>query len=513
MTKYIAYCRKSTDEKDKQVLSIESQIRELKEFAKKEKLDIICFLTEAKTAKKPGRQKFEQMLKLIKQGKANGILSWHPDRLARNTIDGGKIVYLLDIEKLQSLKFPTFWFENTPQGRFMLNISFGQAKYFVDNLSENVKRGFRQKLRNGVYPNHAPPGYFNEPRKRTIEIDSKKAKFIKKAFKLFSTGTYSYADIQRFLFKKGIKGKSGVPFKIDKIKRMIKNPFYYGLIKFAGETYQGSHKSLISKGLFEKCQKVIERRNKPQGNNRNDFAFLGLAKCAECNSAITAEKHFKYYPKTRGKVRYDYYRCGKNHGPCSQKYVPAENFEKQIREIVFGASLYPGNAKWLLSRLKKDEEKEKQTASQKTKSLKIKIDQIDKKLEKLLESYLNEVFDTSEYQKMKKKLIEEKMVLENKISKIRKRGSESIELVEEFLKSALRAQKIAKAKNNSHLLAQMAKKVGSNYFLKARRLEFSYDLAFSALAAEPGAARALLKNPKLCRGSESNRYPLKRTGF
>ena len=345
MIKYIAYCRRSTDEKDKQVLSIETQIEELKEYAKKENLEIICFLTESKTAKKPGRQKFEQMLKLISQEKANGILSWHPDRLARNTMDGGKIVYLLDTGKLQSLRFPSFWFENTPQGRFMLNMAFSQAKYFVDNLSENVKRGFRQKLRSGVYPNKAPLGYLNEPRKRTIEIDLKTASLVKRTFKLFSTGTYSYVDIQNFLFRKGLKGKTGKPLHIDKTRDMLKNPFYYGIIKFTGEIYQGSHKPLISKSLFDKCQSVIEKRSKPQGNNKHHFAFLGLAKCAECDSAITGDRHFKFYPRTRGKVKYDYYRCGKKKGPCSQKYAPAQDFENQIREIIFNASLHPKNAK------------------------------------------------------------------------------------------------------------------------------------------------------------------------
>jgi len=126
MIKYIAYCRKSTDEADRQILSIEAQISELKEFAKREKLKIVDFFTEAKTAKKPGREKFEQMLKLIEKGEANGILSWHADRLARNSVDGGKIIYLLDTGKLQSLKFPTLWFENTPQGKFMLSIAFSQ---------------------------------------------------------------------------------------------------------------------------------------------------------------------------------------------------------------------------------------------------------------------------------------------------------------------------------------------------------------------------------------------------
>ena len=113
MIKYIAYCRRSTDEKDKQVLSIEAQIAELKEFAKRDHLEITEFITEAKTAKMPGREQFALVLNKIEKGEAQGIISWHPDRLARNSIDGGKVIYLLDTGKLIDLKFPSFWFENT----------------------------------------------------------------------------------------------------------------------------------------------------------------------------------------------------------------------------------------------------------------------------------------------------------------------------------------------------------------------------------------------------------------
>ena len=126
MIKYICYCRKSTDEKDRQVLSIDGQLSELKEFAEREKLQVIDFVTESKTAKEPGREKFAEVLKRIEKGEANAILSWHPDRLARNSIDGGRVVYFLDTGKLLDLKFPTFWFDNTPQGKFMLSIPLYQ---------------------------------------------------------------------------------------------------------------------------------------------------------------------------------------------------------------------------------------------------------------------------------------------------------------------------------------------------------------------------------------------------
>jgi len=181
--KYFIYARKSTEEDDRQILSIEAQITELKEFAAKEKLEIVASFQEAKTAKEPGRTIFAEMLSLIEKGKAEGILSWHPDRLARNSVDGGRIIHFVDRGLIKALKFPCFWFEPTPQGLFMLNIAFGQSKYFVDNLRENVKRGLRQKIRNGVWPSTAPVGYLNNLKTRGIDIDAEKAPKIQNSLK------------------------------------------------------------------------------------------------------------------------------------------------------------------------------------------------------------------------------------------------------------------------------------------------------------------------------------------
>ena len=150
--KFFLYARKSTDVEDKQVRSIEDQIAELRAFAKQNNLNIFEEFIEKQSAKIPGRPIFNEMIKRIEKGEANGILAWHPDRLARNSIDGGRLIFLLDTEKLTGLKFPTFWFEPTPQGKFMLSIAFGQSKYYVDSLSENTKRGLRQKVANILQP-------------------------------------------------------------------------------------------------------------------------------------------------------------------------------------------------------------------------------------------------------------------------------------------------------------------------------------------------------------------------
>ena len=138
--KYFLYARKSTEDDDRQVMSIEAQLFELREYARKENLEILGEFQESKSAKTPGREVFREMMTRIEAGEASGILAWHPDRLARNSIDGGRVIYAVDTSKIASLRFQTFCFSPTPQGLFMLQVAFGQSKYYSDNLSENIKR-------------------------------------------------------------------------------------------------------------------------------------------------------------------------------------------------------------------------------------------------------------------------------------------------------------------------------------------------------------------------------------
>jgi site-specific DNA recombinase len=130
----------------------------------------------------------------IERGEAEGFIAWHPDRLARNSVDGGRIVYLLDRNKLKDLKFATFKFENNPQGKFMLAIMFGYSKYYVDTLSENVKRGNRAKIERGWRPNRAPIGYRNDKEMLTIVGDPDHFPYVRKLFDLILAG-YSVQEM------------------------------------------------------------------------------------------------------------------------------------------------------------------------------------------------------------------------------------------------------------------------------------------------------------------------------
>ena len=513
MTKYIAYCRKSTDEKDKQIMSIDQQIDELKSFAQREGLEISEFLTEAETAKVPGRPVFNHLISLIEKGLINGIVSWHPDRLARNSIDGGKIIYLVDTGKLQSLKFPNFWFENTPQGKFMLSIAFGQSKYYVDNLSENVKRGLYFKLRHGGWPSVAPLGYKSDRNTRTVVVEPKTARLVKESFRKFSSGEFSsMKDVRDLFFQNGIARRNRKPLHFNQIRGVLTRTFYYGLMTYHGETYEGKHKPLITKRLFDEVQKVLEKKynKKPQ---KHEFDFTGFIKCKECDSFITAENHKKYYRKTDHHAEYVYYRCVKKKGDCSQKYIPQAGLESQLRETVSRFSLRESWKVKMLKMANNDGKKDRKYAEGELQKLSISFDDLEKKLDKLLESYLEEIIDTESYRKKKDDLLQQKKGLQEKIGEIKAKGSSWLEPLKEFIKEAADAAKIARAKNNGKDIAIFAKKVGSNYFLNNRRLEFLPVAPFNLLAAPALAASLTDESLQMCRGRDLNPHSLAANRF
>lgn len=192
---FFLYARKSTDDADRQVRSIDDQLAEVRELARRHGLKIVDVLLEKQSAKKPGRPVFNEMIERIEKGEATGIMAWHPDRLARNMLDGGRIIHMVDTGQIQDLKFPTVEFQPTSQGKLNLAMLFGMSKYYVDALSENIKRGQRQKLKNGIWPGWSPLGYVNDRKSRTIAVDPVRGPLVRKAFELYATGEYTIDHI------------------------------------------------------------------------------------------------------------------------------------------------------------------------------------------------------------------------------------------------------------------------------------------------------------------------------
>ena len=141
----------------------------------------------------------------------------------------------------------------------MLSIAFGQSKYYVDNLSENIKRGIRQKLRNGIWPAWAPLGYVNDKNARCIAVDKEKAKYIKRAFEMYSTGEYPLAQIRKIINSIGLVGKKGKMLSVSNYQYMLKNKIYYGMIEYNGEIYDGKHFAFLKDA--NQAEKYAQQEN------------------------------------------------------------------------------------------------------------------------------------------------------------------------------------------------------------------------------------------------------------
>src|SRR4030067_375917 len=476
--KFFIYARKSTDSEDRQIRSIADQLAELRELAKKENIDVIDTLVEKQTAKKPGRPVFAEMLKRIEAGEALGILAWHPDRLARNSIDGGRIIYLVDTGKITTLKFPTFWFDPTPQGKFMLSIAFGQSKYYVDNLSENIKRGIRQKLRNGIWPAWAPLGYVNDKNARCIAVDKEKAKYIKRAFEMYSTGEYPLAQIRKIINSIGLVGKKGKMLSVSNYQYMLKNKIYYGMIEYNGELYDGKHEPIITKKLFDLCQEVMANKSKPKSPKLKPYIFRGFFRCGECGCFITTETQ-------KG---HNYLRCTKRKNPCSQRYAREDAITSQIREEIKKVSLSSAWANASINYFENEKMKLAQAESSFAQKARNELVEIETKLDRLLDLQLDGNLSQAEYTAKKYKLILAKKDLEEKIHAFGRKSNNRFELVIAFLKNAKQAEKYAQQENPERI-RDFLKKIGSNFRIADRTLVLDFKNAFKI--AEKYHAEAL----------------------
>ncbi len=454
--KFFIYTRKSTDDKDRQVRSISDQLAELKDLALKEQLEIVDVFVEKQTAKIPGRPVFNEMLERMEKGEASGILAWHPDRLARNSVDGGKIIYLVDIEVIKDLKFSTFWFDPTPQGKFMLSIAFSQSKYYVDNLSENIKRGHRNKVKDGIWPQMAPLGYVNKNRK--IVPDENIAPLIKKTFEAYSSGSFTLRELRDKFNGLGLRRKSGKELAVSNYQKLLKNPIYTGLMLYNGEIHEGKHEPIISKKLFDSVQEVMMRKSKPKSRGLKPFLYRGFFRCGECGCFITTETQ-------KG---HNYLRCTKRKNPCSQKYTREEIITSEIQKEIKKVSLPDDWTKWMLVENEKDKLVEAQSSTLFAEQTKADISLLDSKIEKLMNAYLENALSLEEYRDMKNKLVNEKQLFKEKLSAFEQKANNRFELTEKFLKYNMELANDRTNEENTHLF----KKVGSNFLIKDRTVLF-----------------------------------------
>lgn len=394
-----------------------------------------------------------------------------------------------------------------PQGKFMLSIAFGQSKYYVDNLSENIKRGHRQKLKNGLWPQMAPLGYLNNKETKMIYVDKEKAPLIKKTFEAYATGNHTLKNLRNIINGLGLVGKKGKMLSVSNYQYLLQNPFYHGLIRYGGEFYEGKHKPIISKKLFDEVQEVMKRKSKPQKMDKMKFfLYRGFFHCAECGYTITADKKIKKSGK-----EYIYYYCTKKNPDhkCTQNvFMREEKISSQISEELKKVSLPDDCADWMITELKKERIQSSQSSDFFVQKTEKELSKLDEKLEKLMNAYLESVLNIKEYQKAKNVFINQKQVLKDKLKSFEQKSNNRFELADKFIKDSKQAKIIASKEPSPSRGAgrDFLKKIGSNFQIQNQNISFSprgawQTVAKSALSASPaGEATA----PQVRKTSENS---------
>ncbi len=482
---YFLYRRKSTDD-ERQVLSLESQEDEaLKRFGN---LKIIKLPPESVSAFKPyKRPVFKDMIERIQKGEAQGIIAWHPDRLSRNPIDAAQIIYLLDTGELKDLKFCSFGFENSPEGKMLLQITMSQSKYSSDKLSKDVKRGIDKKASSGWRPGLAPLGYTNSRTKlkgeQNISNDPERFHLVKQLWQMMLTGNYSVAELINIannrlkLTQPATLRRPERKVHLSTLYRILTHPFYYGWYEWpegSGNWVKGNHEPMITGEEYDQVQKLLGKEGRPRPK-KHRFAFTGMMRCGNCGAMITAETKVKR--QKNGNIHhYLYYRCTKRKDKnCPERAVELKNLNSQIDAILKGLTISEKFKNWAIKYLheirKEEARAQEESFVLKQRALKKITEQMDNLLLKYTSPENTEgiLIADQEYQTLKSRLLKKKAALEDELKTQGRSIEEWVELSERTFNFA-RYARIWFAKGDTETKRAIFACLGSNLIIKDRKL-------------------------------------------
>lgn len=476
MKHFVIYARKSTESEDRQVLSIDSQINELQAIAARLGYGELKIMRESMTAKAPGRPVFNKLMEMVEAGQIHGVLCWKLDRLARNPVDGGRIIWCIKNDGL-SIVTPNQSYSREEDNTILMYVEFGMAQKYIDDLGKNVKRGNRAKLEMGGLPGNAPMGYMNKLDDHTIVPDPERFHIIRKMWDLVLTGAYSIEQIRtkandewNFRSRK-TKRAGGTPISKSAIYNLFRNHFYFGVIvrdvEGTARRYTGTHERMITEKEFWDAQKILGNPvPKPQ---KHQFPLTGLIRCGECGGMVTAEEKTKVSGK-----QYVYYHCTKKNKSveCSQKFITGKLLEDQFQKVLESVNVPTGFANWAIRWLKESNLTECDDRTKAYRSLQSTYNAIQARIDKLTDMRLGDLLTNDEYAHQKERLLQEQRQLKEKLNDTEQRSDNWRERVENVFEFAAHAKDWFE-NGNHELKRSTAVALGSNFVLKDGILAFN----------------------------------------
>lgn len=473
--KYFVYARKSSEDSKRQIQSIPAQLDWSNEIQANRNLKAISVFTDTRTATKPGRPGFGEMMTAIKNSdEPCGIICWKMDRLARNPIDEGAIKYDFMQEKIQHIIASDREFRKG-ESQILMSLEFGSATQFSIDLSRNVKRGLKKRLENGWWTHVVPLGYMNNPKgafsENKIVPDPEYFGHIKEMWRLLLGGNHTIPEICHIANNHwGLRTKKGACLSKSTIHKLFHKPFYAGLLEVKGKVYAGKHKPMISIDEFEQAQKIIAGRDKPK-RRTHENVYRGLIHCGECGASIIAEPP-KIKKQKNGNVHtYHYLRCSKRKREvkCSQKCLRVENLEEQITKILESVKIHPKFHKWITENLQTELKSDWKEIASRRGVLQRQLNQNEASQKILIDKLITKVISNEAYQETKKRYETELIRIKAELKRIEEGKNDTICRMERMVNFASYAAENFE-NGGIETKREILRALGSNLLLKNGKL-------------------------------------------
>lgn len=477
--KYIMYCRKSSEGEDRQIQSIDDQVRENRLKAMRLGLKIYRTFSESKSAKEPGRESFNEMISLI-NGRVDikGIIAWELNRLTRNPVDTGALQWLLQEGKIQEIVTSSRIYR-IEDSALLMSIDGGFANEFIMKLKKDTLRGLNSKIEKGLAPILAPVGYVNDTAKRQGERDiipdPINFPLMRRLFEIAMTGNFSLESLSIKAKEMGItNNRGGKHISKSQMADILRNPFYTGSFLYNGKIHKGKHVPMLTQKEYDLIQEIMSDKSRPRKEVHN-FPLTGLIRCGGCGSMITAETHTKHYKNGNSQI-FTYYRCTKKGDKeCKQGYISDDKLEKQVSDYLNNIKISKEFVDWAVKWINMANISRKELEKSQFVSLERQYKAVCRQIDNLLELKISannmdgNMLSDDEFQTKKTALLEEKARINEQVKNFDARYDEWIDLTAKTFDFASTAQD--KFENGSPETKKLIlKAIGSHLVLTDRKL-------------------------------------------
>ncbi len=464
--KFLAYVRVSSKDQSRGT-SLQEQKFHIETYTRNKGFVIEQFYGEVESASKTGRQIFDDMIKHLKRDQLRGIIFHKIDRSARNPKDQA-LLYDLMKEGYELHFVSESISTDNSIGRNMMYIMWGMASGYSENLRSEINKGISGRLKQGKLP--LPPylGYTNGP-DCTKLIDPNKGPLVKLLFEEYSTGIYSLKELRKRSREIGLLNKTGKYLDKNALDKILRNPFYYGIIQHKRGIFQGEHEPLISKTLFDKVQYVLSERGFKK-KMRFDYIFNRLLRCSTCDrklKAMTSKKSYKYYFCRD-------WKCGVG---CIAEPLLEEQFLEQLGDLAFTEE----ESTMFKSALLHFRKMTGESRAERVRIIDLEITSNEARLSTMLQKYIEQKIDDETYTAARKALLNKQIELKEQRNAVEKADEQALTDMQELgklLNNPCKAYKIADPMNKRRLVISMMDKLS----LDGKRLSVIWKKRFAVVA-------------------------------